>query len=193
MIQQKICYRFTKAVFSVLAAVLFFASMQARAETENERITNAGQVFQELVNADNGIPRNLLNKADCVIVLPSVKKGGFIIGGQYGKGVMSCRNGADFNGKWGAPIMMQSSGGSFGLQAGGEATDYVILVMNPDGARAVMKGRAKLGADASVAAGPVGRDAEASTTATMQAQMLAYSGEGRIWRCIPRGILFGSR
>jgi lipid-binding SYLF domain-containing protein len=147
----------------------------ARADTENERVAKAGQVFQELVNAENGIPRNLLNKSDCVIVLPSVKKGGFIVGGQYGKGVMSCRSGANFNGKWGAPIMMQSSGGSFGLQAGGEETDFVILVMNDEGARAVMKGRAKLGADASVAAGPVGRDAEASTSATMQAQMLSYS------------------
>jgi lipid-binding SYLF domain-containing protein len=147
----------------------------ARADSENERITKAGQVFQELVNADNGIPRNLLNKANCVIVLPSVKKGGFIVGGQYGKGLMSCRAGANFDGKWSAPIMMQSSGGSFGLQAGGEATDFVVLVMNPDGARAVMKGRAKLGADASVAAGPVGRDAEASTSATMEAQMLSYS------------------
>jgi lipid-binding SYLF domain-containing protein len=127
------------------------------------------------VNAANGIPRNLLNKANCVIVLPAVKKGGFIVGGQYGKGVMSCRSGANFNGKWAAPIMMQSSGGSFGFQAGGEATDFVVLVMNDDGARSVMKGRAKLGADASVAAGPVGRDAEASTSATMQAAMLSYS------------------
>ncbi len=175
MIPQKSYHRLTKAVFNVFTAALCCGSLMARADTENQRITDAGQVFQQLVNASNGIPRNLLNKADCVIVLPSVKKGGFIIGGQYGKGVMTCRSGANFDGKWSAPIMMQSSGGSFGLQAGGEATDYVILVMNPDGARAVMKGRAKLGADASVAAGPVGRDAEASTTATMQAQMLAYS------------------
>jgi lipid-binding SYLF domain-containing protein len=162
---------------SILAiAALSSISLVARgADSESERITKAGQVFQELVSAENGIPRNLLNKADCVIVLPSVKKGGFIVGGQYGKGLMSCRSGANFEGKWGAPIMMQSSGGSFGLQAGGEETDFVVLVMNDEGARAVMKGRAKLGADASVAAGPVGRDAEASTSATMQAQMLSYS------------------
>lgn len=132
-------------------------------------------MFQELVNSPNGIPTKLLNKADCVIVLPSVKKGGLIIGGQYGKGVMSCRSGANFNGKWSPLIMMQSSGRGFGLQAGGEETDYVILVMNDEGARTVMKGRAKLGADARVAAGPVGRDAEASTSATMQARMLSYS------------------
>jgi SH3 domain-containing YSC84-like protein 1 len=176
MIQQKTSYRFTGAVFSLVAAALCCsASLPARADTENERVTKAGQVFEELVNAENGIPRDLLNKADCVIVLPSVKKGGFIVGGQYGKGVMSCRKGENFNGRWGTPIMMQSSGGSFGFQAGGEATDYVILVMNDEGARTVMKGRAKLGADASVAAGPVGRDAEASTTAVLNAQMLAYS------------------
>ena len=175
VIQQRNCYRLTKAVVTLVTASVCSVSWVARADTENERVTKAGQVFQELVNAENGIPRNLLNKADCVIVLPSVKKGGFIVGGQYGKGVMSCRSGANFNGKWGAPIMMQSSGGSFGLQAGGEETDFVVLVMNDEGARAVMKGRAKLGADASVAAGPVGRDAEASTSATMQAQMLSYS------------------
>jgi lipid-binding SYLF domain-containing protein len=149
--------------------------LTARADTPDERITKAGQALQELVNAENGIPRNLLNKADCVIVLPAVKKGGFIVGGQYGKGVMSCRSGANFSGKWSAPIMMHSSGGSFGLQAGGEETDFVILVMNDDGARTVLKGKAKLGADASVAAGPVGRDAEASTSGNVSAQMLSYS------------------
>ena len=175
VIHSKTCYRLRGAVLSLTVAALCSVSLLARADDESERITNAGQVFQELVNADNGIPRNLLNKADCVIVLPSVKKAGFIVGGQYGKGVMSCRSGENFNGKWSAPIMMHSSGGSFGLQVGGEATDFVILVMNDDGARTVMKGRAKLGADASVAAGPVGRDAEASTSATVTAQMLSYS------------------
>jgi len=149
--------------------------LQAHADDVTDRVTKAGQVFQELVSASNGIPRGLLNKADCVIVLPSVKKAGFIVGGQYGKGVMSCRSGPNFTGKWHTPIMMQSSGGSFGLQAGGQETDFVVLVMNDEGARAVMKGNAKLGADASVAAGPVGRDAEASTTGTMDAQMLSYS------------------
>lgn len=116
-----------------------------------------------------------MNKAACVVVLPSVKKAGFIVGGQYGKGVMTCRSGANFDGNWGAPIMMQSSGGSFGLQAGGQSTDFVILVMNDAGARSVMKGKAKLGAEASIAAGPVGRNAEAATTGNMQAQMLSYS------------------
>jgi lipid-binding SYLF domain-containing protein len=173
--QQNTRYRSPKAVSTLAIAALCSISLMARADSENERITKAGQVFQELVNATNGIPRSLLNNSYCVIVLPSVKKGGFIVGGQYGKGLMSCRNGANFNGKWSTPIMMQSSGGSFGLQAGGEETDFVVLVMNDEGARAVMKGRAKLGADASVAAGPVGRDAEASTSATLSAQMLSYS------------------
>jgi lipid-binding SYLF domain-containing protein len=158
-----------------LAAGLCLTPLLARADEPSERVTRAAQVFQELANAENGLPINVLNKADCVIILPSVKKAGFIVGAQYGKGVMVCRSGANFNGRWGAPIMMQSSGGSFGLQAGGQATDFVILVMNDDGARSVMKGRAKLGAETSIAAGPVGRNAEASTTATMQAQMLSYS------------------
>jgi lipid-binding SYLF domain-containing protein len=162
-------------VFSFVTVALCSASMLARAEDVNDRVTAAGQVFKELASGPEGLPTSVLNKADCVIILPSVKKGGFIVGGQYGKGIMSCRSGANFAGKWGAPIMMDSSGGSFGLQAGGQATDFVVLVMNDDGARSVMKGRAKLGADASIAAGPMGRDAEASTTATMQAQMLSYS------------------
>jgi len=175
VIHQWTRYLLAKSLSTLVATAICSGALVARADSESERVTKAGQVFQELVNAENGIPRNLLNKADCVIVLPAVKKAGFIVGGQYGKGIMSCRSGAGFNGKWSAPIMMQSSGGSFGLQAGGEETDFVVLVMNDDGARSVMKGRAKLGADASVAAGPVGRDAEASTSATMQAQMLSYS------------------
>ena len=158
-----------------LVAALCLTPQLARADEPSERVTAASQVFRDLSNADSGLPINVLNKADCVIILPSVKKAAFIVGAQYGKGVMVCRSGAHFNGPWGAPIMMQSSGGSFGLQAGGQATDFVILVMNDDGARSVMKGRAKLGAETSIAAGPVGRNAEASTTATMQAQMLSYS------------------
>jgi lipid-binding SYLF domain-containing protein len=159
----------------LIVVALCSSPLFARAEEPSERVIAAGQVFKDLSNADSGLPINVLNKADCVIILPSVKKASFIVGAQYGKGLMVCRSGANFNGHWGAPIMMQSSGGSFGLQAGGQATDFVILVMNDDGARSVMKGRAKLGAETSIAAGPVGRNAEASTTATMQAQMLSYS------------------
>src|SRR5215472_4228455 len=142
---------------------------------EEDRVKESGNVMKELVNSPSGIPPSLLNKAECVIILPSVKKAGFIVAGSYGRGVMSCRTGSDFSKAWGAPIMMQSSGGSFGLQAGGQATDFVVLVMNDKGARAVMNGKAKLGADASIAAGPVGRDAEASTNAAMSVEMLSYS------------------
>jgi lipid-binding SYLF domain-containing protein len=151
------------------------AAKPADNDTEEARVKASGDVFKDLLNGPNGIPLSLLNKAECVIVLPSVKKAGFIVAGQYGRGVMSCRSGENFNGRWSAPIMMQSSGGSFGFQAGGQATDFVILVMNDKGARAVLHGKAKLGADASVAAGPVGRDAEASTNAAMSAEMLSYS------------------
>jgi lipid-binding SYLF domain-containing protein len=128
-----------------------------------------------IVDSPSGVPISVLNKAECVIVLPAVKKAGFIVGASYGRGVMTCRGGENFKGPWSAPTMMQSMGGSFGLQAGGQATDFVVLVMNDKGARALMKGKAKLGADASIAAGPVGRDAEASTNAAMSAEMLSYS------------------
>jgi lipid-binding SYLF domain-containing protein len=162
-------------MLGVLLCLLTPMLAKADDTADQERITASGNVFKELLDSPSGVPRGLLNKADCVIILPGVKKGGFIVGVQYGKGLMVCRSGDHFNGPWGAPIMMQSSGGSFGLQAGGEGVDFVILVMNEGGARAVMKGKAKLGADASVAAGPVGRDAEASTNAGMSAQMLSYS------------------
>jgi SH3 domain-containing YSC84-like protein 1 len=177
MVKMNTRNRLTKSnwLYGFLVVTLCSAPLLARADEPSERVTRAGEVFKELANAPNGLPINVLNKADCVIILPSVKKASFIVGAQYGKGLMVCRSGANFNGHWGAPIMMQSSGGSFGLQAGGQATDFVILVMNDDGARSVMKGRAKLGAETSIAAGPVGRNAEASTTATMQAQMLSYS------------------
>ena len=178
MLQQRSFYWLTNPNWlpGVLAAAIFMVPILAVAESaENERLTNTGNVLKALINAPEGIPPNILNKSECVIVLPSVKKGGFIIGAQYGKGAMSCRTGADHSGPWCAPIMMQSSGGSVGLQAGGQATDFVVLVMNDKGAGAVLKGKAKLGADASVAAGPVGRDAEASTTGNMAAEMLSYS------------------
>jgi len=162
---------------SVLFASLALMPMLAKAADNDidERLKESGDVVKELFNGPNGIPLSVLNKAECVIILPSVKKAGFIIAGQYGRGAMSCRSGQNFDGAWSAPIMVQSSGGSVGLQAGGQATDFVVLVMNDKGARAVMHGKAKLGADASIAAGPVGRDAEASTNAAMSAQMLSYS------------------
>jgi len=175
MFDQTVRRRFTKFVYCILAASLCSVSVQARADDTTDRVTQAATVFQDLDNAQSGIPHNLLNQAACVIILPRVKKAGFIVGGQYGRGLMSCRSGDSFTGKWHTPIMIQSHGGSVGLQIGGQETDFVVLVMNDGGARAVIKGNAKLGADATVAAGPVGRDAEASTTGTLDAQMLSYS------------------
>lgn len=172
-------YRATKAwpaAIAVLISMLVLGIAKAADdEAEQGRLKSSGEVLKDLLNGPSGIPLSVLNKAECVVVLPSVKKGGFIVAGSYGRGAMSCRSGENFSGAWSAPIMMQSSGGSFGLQAGGQATDFVILVMNDKGARAILHGKAKLGADASVAAGPVGRDAEASTNAAMSAQMLSYS------------------
>jgi lipid-binding SYLF domain-containing protein len=131
--------------------------------------------MKEVLNTPGDLPQDLLNKAECVIILPSVKKVAVGIGGSYGRGIMTCRGGENFDGAWSTPTMMESTGGNFGLQFGGQATDFVILVMNPKGARNMMNSKVKLGADAAVAAGPKGRDASAATTATMQAEMLSYS------------------
>ena len=159
----------------VLCLISRSTAIAADNEKEQERVKESGNVMTELLNSESGVPISVLNKAECVIVIPSLKKGGFIIAGEYGRGVMTCRGGENFTGPWSAPTMMQSTGGSVGFQAGGQSTDVVILVMNDKGARALMKGKAKLGADASVAAGPVGREAEASTNAAMSAEMLSYS------------------
>ena len=149
---------------------------ESKGSTERERVKESGQVLKEILDMpDKGIPGSVLDGSKCVIVLPSVKKVAIGIGGTYGRGVMTCRTGADYKGPWSAPIMMASSGGNVGFQIGGEATDFVILVLNDQGARSILKNKVKLGADASIAAGPVGRTAEASTNASMQAQMLSYS------------------
>ena len=147
----------------------------ATGDQERDRLKESGQVMKEILSTPEDIPQNLLNKAECVIVLPSVKKVAVGIGGSYGRGVMTCRGGENFDGPWSTPTMMESTGGNFGLQIGGQATDFVILVVNPRGARNMMHSKVKLGADASVAAGPKGRDASAATTASMQAEMLSYS------------------
>ena len=147
----------------------------ATGDQERDRLKESGQVMKEILGAPEDIPQNLLNKAECVIVLPSVKKVAVGIGGSYGRGVMTCRGGENFDGPWRTPTMMESTGGNVGFQIGGEATDFVILVVNPRGARNMMHSKVKLGADASVAAGPKGRDASAATTASMQAEMLSYS------------------
>jgi lipid-binding SYLF domain-containing protein len=130
--------------------------------------------MQEILNVPDDIPQSLLNKADCVIVLPSVVKFAIGVGGNYGRGVMTCRS-RNFTGRWGAPAMMALEGGSFGLQLGGQATDFVLLIMNDRGANGILTGKVKLGADASAAAGPKGRDAAAATDVTMRAEILSYS------------------
>jgi lipid-binding SYLF domain-containing protein len=144
-------------------------------DKDDNRLENAGVVMDEILNVPDDIPQDLLNKARCVVVLPSVMKAAFIVGGSYGRGVMVCRTGADFRGPWGAPAMYALEGGSVGLQIGGQATDFVILVMNNRGVSSLLKSKVKLGGDASVAAGPKGRDAEADTDVTMRAEMLSYS------------------
>ena len=142
---------------------------------EEERVEEAGTVMKEILNAPDSIPQSVLDKADCVVVLPSVKKVAIGIGGSYGRGVMTCRGGKDFKGKWGAPTMMALEGASAGLQLGGEATDFVLLLMNSQAASGILTSKVKLGGDASAAAGPVGRTASAETDATMKADILSYS------------------
>ena len=144
-------------------------------EKDADRLQNSGTVLKEILDVPDDIPQDLLDKADCVVVFPSVLKAAFIVGGSYGRGAMTCRKGPNFKGHWGAPSMMALEGGSFGLQLGGEATDFVLLVMNERGASAILTSKVKLGGDASVAAGPVGRTASAETDATLRADILSYS------------------
>jgi len=161
----------------LLAAVPLFAALaSASAQTKvDDRLKDSGRVLKEILDVPDSIPQELLDKADCVVVFPSVLKAAFIVGGSYGRGAMSCRQGQDFRGPWGAPTMMALEGGSFGFQIGGQATDFVLLVMNESGASGILASKVKLGADASVAAGPVGRDASADTDATLRAEILSYS------------------
>src|ERR1700680_3349679 len=144
-------------------------------QKENERIANAGTVLKEILDVPDDIPQDLIDKARCVIVFPSVVKAAFIVGGSYGRGVMLCRTHKDFSGPWGAPAMKALEAGSVGFQIGGQATDFVILVMNNRGVDSLLHSKVKLGADASIAAGPKGRDAQASTDVTLRAEMLSYS------------------
>ncbi|MGA8619191.1 MAG: lipid-binding SYLF domain-containing protein [Candidatus Sulfotelmatobacter sp.] len=168
----------TTYLLTILLVVLPILSSSASAadqEKDEDRLTNSGVVLKEVLDVPDDIPHDLLDKADCVVVFPSVLKAAFIVGGSYGRGAMSCRRGEDFRGSWGAPTMMALEGGSFGFQIGGEATDFVLLVMNERGASGILASKVKLGADASVAAGPVGRTASAETDATLRADILSYS------------------
>jgi lipid-binding SYLF domain-containing protein len=163
-------------ISSLLALVLLALPLSAAGDRkETDRLENCGMVIKEVMDIPDNIPEDLVDKADCIIVFPSVLKAAFVIGGSYGRGAMTCRSGEHFTGPWSAPTMMALEGGSFGLQLGGQATDFVLLVMNPRGAHSILSSKVKLGGDASVAAGPLGRTANASTDVTMRAEVLSYS------------------
>jgi SH3 domain-containing YSC84-like protein 1 len=160
-------------VVGLLCAVPLFA--EDKEMKENERIQAAATVMKEILGMPEGIPKDLLNKADCIVIYPSVKKAAFIVGGSYGRGLITCRRGQAFSGSWSAPAMFALEGGSFGFQIGAQATDFVLLVMNESGAKSVLSSKVKLGADASAAAGPKGRDTSAETDVVMKAEILSYS------------------
>jgi lipid-binding SYLF domain-containing protein len=167
-----------KKIFPLLLTLVLIGlglPLQAGDKKINDRLENCGLVIQEIMDIPDDIPQDLIDKADCVIVYPSVVKAAFIFGASYGRGAMVCRTGENFSGPWSAPSMMALEGGSFGFQIGGQATDFVLLVMNERGAKAILSSKVKLGADASAAAGPKGRNAEASTDVTMRAEILSYS------------------
>ncbi len=162
----------TIALLFVLVCLPAFAVDNAK---EVDRVKEAGVVLKEILDIPDDIPRDLLDRAECVIVLPSVKKFAIGVGGDYGRGVMVCRTGEHFTGAWGAPAMYALEGGNFGFQLGGQATDFVLLVMNPRGATSLMGSKVKLGADAAAAAGPKGRTTTAATDVAMRAEILSYS------------------
>ncbi|HEX6820417.1 MAG TPA: lipid-binding SYLF domain-containing protein [Candidatus Sulfotelmatobacter sp.] len=166
-----------KLMVCLLTVLMSFSAsvFAADSEHEQERVKDAGEVLKEILNIPDDIPQDLLDKAECVVVLPSVKKGAFGIGGSYGRGVMVCRGGQHYTGKWGAPALYALEGISIGFQLGGQATDFVLLVMNPKGATSLLSSKVKLGADASAAAGPKGRTAEGATDIVMNAEILSYS------------------
>jgi SH3 domain-containing YSC84-like protein 1 len=159
----------------LLAFSMISLPLSADNKKEADRLDNSGTVLKEILDIPDDIPQDLLDKAECVIIYPSVLKAAFVFGASYGRGAMTCRTGEHFTGPWGAPTMMALEGGSVGLQLGGQATDFVLLVMNPRGAKAILSSKVKLGANASAAAGPKGRDAEAATDVTMRAEVLTYS------------------
>ena len=159
-------------VVLLMSAATTFAASDER---EEDRVKDAGAVLKEILSIPDDIPQDLLDKAECVIILPSVKKGAFGIGGSYGRGVMVCRSGAHYKGRWGAPALYALEGVSIGFQLGGQATDFVLMVMNPKGAESLLSSKVKLGADASAAAGPKGRTAEGATDIVMNAEILSYS------------------
>src|ERR1700678_1119978 len=167
-----------KMVFACAMSALLLLAVSGWAddtEKDQDRLETSGTVLHEILNVPDDIPQDLLDKADCVVVFPTVLKAAFVVGASYGRGAMTCRMGPNFNGPWGAPSMMALEGGSIGFQIGGQATDFVLLVMNDRGANGILASKVKLGGDASVAAGPVGRDASAETDVSLRAEILSYS------------------
>lgn len=164
-----------KASALILTFVLACPAFAAEKTREQKRLEASGQVFKEIMDIPDGIPKDLLNKAECVIVIPSVLKFAIGVGGDFGRGAITCRTGQHFTGHWSAPALFALEGANVGLQLGGEATDFVLLVMNPKGANSILSSKVKLGADASAAAGPKGRTAAADTDVVMRAEVLTYS------------------
>ncbi len=164
----------TRFLLALMLTTALAASAHAQSK-ENDRLENSGRVMKEIMDIPDNIPQSVIDKADCVVVLPSVLKAAFVIGASYGRGVMTCRTGDSMRGPWGAPSMMALEGGSFGLQAGGQATDFVLLLMSERSASSILTSKVKIGGDASAAAGPVGRNASAETDVTFRAEILTYS------------------
>ena len=164
-----------RMLLTLLLVCAFLPLAFAANQKEQNRVKESGEVLNEALNVPDDIPQDLLNKAECLVILPSVKKAAFIVGASYGRGVMICRRGRHYRGLWGPPAMYALEGANIGFQAGGEATDYVLLVMNPRGARSLLSSKVTLGADASAAAGPKGRSGEAATDVVMNAEILSYS------------------
>ncbi len=164
----------SKLYLAVLISLVVSVPLLAQ-QKEQGRLEESAIVLKEILGMPDGIPKELLNKAECVVVFPSVKKFAIGIGGSYGRGVITCRSGQNFSGPWSAPAMFALEGGNIGLQLGGQATDFVLLVMNEKGANSVLGSKVKLGADAAAAAGPKGRDAAAATDVVMKAEILSYS------------------
>lgn len=166
-----------KQITPCLLALAFIAPplLSDSDRKEAGRLEDCGTVVKEIMDIPDDIPQDLIDKAECIIVYPSVLKAAFVVGGSYGRGAMTCRTGEHYTGPWSAPAMMALEGGSFGFQIGGQATDFVLLVMNPRGAHSILHSKVKLGADASVAAGPKGRTASADTDVTLRAEVLSYS------------------
>lgn len=163
-------------IFALFVALLVAVPAWPASETkEQKRLESCGEVLKEILDIPDGIPKDLLNKAECVIIMPSVVKFAFGIGGDFGRGAITCRTGDHFTGPWSAPALFALEGANIGLQLGGQATDFVLLVMNPKGANSILSSKVKLGADASAAAGPKGRDVAADTDVVMKAEVLSYS------------------